>query len=455
MTLAAGILIPVAIVGLVIGAVLTAADSALAATTRSALERALEDRPASVRRRVLHQHEDSHRTLAAVSLGRILAEAVMAVAITALVFLWLDGWVVPVLVSLAIASVMLFIGLSVSPRTIGRRRPEAVLISTAPLVSAVRTVLWPPASALIALSGVFTPGASEEDGPYGVDSELRSSVDRALEKQHLEVAEHDMIQGVFDLRDTIVRELMVPRTDMVAIPAGSTAEQAMRLFVRSGFSRIPVIGENVDDLLGMLYVKDVMRAMHSPWDPRPDRPVEEIARRAHFVPEFVSADVVLRQMQTSRVHIAIVVDEYGGVSGIVTIEDVVEEIVGDIADEHDRTEQKIEDLGGGTYRVPAREGVSEVGELFGLEIDDEDVDSIGGLLGKAIGRVPIVGSRGTIHGLQLEAERTTGRRKRLSTLLVSRATGPDTDDGGEAAHHPAPDANHRDRTIRQEDPRDQ
>lgn len=455
MTLAAGILIPVAVLGLVLGAVLTAADSALAATTRSALERALEDRPARVRRRVLHQHADSHRTLAAVSLGRILAEALMAVAITALVYLWLEGWVVPVLVSLAIASVMLFIGLSVSPRTIGRRRPEAVLISTAPLVSTVRTLLWPPASALIALSSVFTPGASEEDGPYGVDPELRSSVDRALEKQHLEVAEHDMIQGVFDLRDTIVRELMVPRTDMVAIAAGSTAEQAMRLFVRSGFSRIPVVGENVDDLLGMLYVKDVMRAMHSPWDPRPDRPVEEIARRAHFVPEFVSADVVLRQMQTSRVHIAIVVDEYGGVSGIVTIEDVVEEIVGEIADEHDRTEQKIEDLGEGVYRVPAREGVSEVGELFGMEIDDEDVDSIGGLLGKAIGRVPIVGSRGTIHGLQLEAERTTGRRKRLSTVLVSRATGPSTDDDPDVLYDPVSDAARSDRTIRQEDPREQ
>ncbi|MCT1774774.1 hemolysin family protein [Brachybacterium sp. p3-SID957] len=379
MMLAAGILIPVALVGLVIGAVLTAADSALAATTRSALERALEERPEGLRRRVLRQHEDSRRT----------------------------------------------------------------------------QLLWPPASALIAVSSVVTPGADREDGPYGVDSELRSSVDRALEKQHLEIVEHDMIQGVFDLRDTIVRELMVPRTDMLAIAAGATAEQAVRLFVRSGFSRIPVVGESVDDVLGMLYVKDVMRAIHSPWDPRPDRAVEDIARRAYFVPEFVSADVVLQQMQTSHVHIAIVVDEYGGVSGIVTIEDVVEEIVGDIEDEHDRSEPQIEDLGDGVFRVPARESVTEVGELFGLDIEDEDVDSIGGLLGKAIGRVPIVGSRGSIHGLQLEGERTTGRRKRLSTLLVSRAAGPGEDDDHPTGGSVAVDPIGPDRPTPQEDPREQ
>lgn len=455
MMLAAGILIPVAMVGLVIGAVLTAADSALAATTRSALERALEERPEGLRRRVLRQHEDSRRTQAAVGLGRILAEAVMAVAVTALVFLWLDGWVVPVLVALAISSIGLFIGLSASPRTIGRRRPESVLISTSGLIAAVRTLLWPPASALIAVSSVVTPGADREDGPYGVDPELRSSVDRALEKQHLEIVEHDMIQGVFDLRDTIVRELMVPRTDMLAIAAGATAEQAVRLFVRSGFSRIPVVGESVDDVLGMLYVKDVMRAIHSPWDPRPDRAVEDIARRAYFVPEFVSADVVLQQMQTSHVHIAIVVDEYGGVSGIVTIEDVVEEIVGDIEDEHDRSEPQIEDLGDGVFRVPARESVTEVGELFGLDIDDEDVDSIGGLLGKAIGRVPIVGSRGSIHGLQLEGERTTGRRKRLSTLLVSRAAGPGEDHDHPTGGSVAADPIGPDRPTPQEDPREQ
>jgi CBS domain containing-hemolysin-like protein len=261
-------------------------------------------------------------------------------------------------------------------------------------------------------------------------------VDRALEDEHVREGERDMIQGVFDLRGTMVRELMVPRTDMVAITADSTAEKAMRLFVRSGFSRIPVIGDSVDDLRGMLYVKDVMRAIHSPWDPRPQRPVREVMRPARFAPEFVAADEVLRQMQTSHVHITVLVDEYGGVAGIVTIEDVLEEIVGEIADEHDRREPEIEDLGEGRYRVPARASLSEVGELFDLDIDDDDIDSVGGLLAKTTGRVPIPGSTASALGLELEAERTAGRRKRLSTVIVSRTSPEDeSNDRDQEDHH--------------------
>lgn len=237
----------------------------------------------------------------------------------------------------------------------------------------------------------------------------------------------------------MVREIMVPRTDMVTVPVGTRASEAMRLFVRSGFSRVPVVGDDVDDLRGMLYVKDVLRTIHAPGNPRPDLGITEIMRPARFVPEFVPADEVLRQMQADRVHISIVVDEYGGVSGIVTIEDIVEEIVGEIADEHDRREPEIEDLGDGVHRVPARAGLSEVGELFGLDIEDEDVDSVGGLLGKALGEVPIVGSTATVHGLRLEAERTAGRRKRLSTLLVARAPR----EGEQDPRHPDP---HHDET---------
>src|SRR5699024_8059912 len=148
--------------------------------------------------------------------------------------------------------------------------------------------------------------------------------------------------------------------DMLTIPAVASAETSMRLFVRFGYSRIPVIGENVDDLCGILYVKDVMRAIHSPWHPRPQRPVHAILLPAGLALEFVFAESVLAQMQTSHVHITVLVGEYGGVAGIVTIEDILEEIVGDIADEHDRHEPEIQDLGGGRHRVPARAGLSEV-----------------------------------------------------------------------------------------------
>ncbi|HJG91157.1 MAG TPA: hemolysin family protein, partial [Brachybacterium massiliense] len=325
--------------------------------------------------------------------------------------------------------------LAISPRTIGQRRPESVLLSGRTLLTTVRAVLWLPAGALSRVGESLDRRPGQQEDPEEGAEKARQNVGRALEDEHVRDGERDMIQGVFDLRGTMVRELMVPRPDMVTITADSSAEKAMRLFVRSGYSRIPVIGDSVDDLRGMLYVKDVMRAIHSPWDPRPQRPVHEVMRAARFAPEFVAADEVLEQMQTSNVHITVLVDEYGGVAGIVTIEDILEEIVGDISDEHDRAEPEIVDLGQGRYRVPARAGLSEVGELFDLDLDDDDIDSVGGLLAKTTGRVPLPGTTATALGLELEGEKTAGRRKRLSTVLVRRAQDDDMQDSDQEDDH--------------------
>jgi CBS domain containing-hemolysin-like protein len=442
MGLALLVLIPLAIGAGIVSAVLTAVDAAQLAVSRGALEKAVADRPAAVRERVTHQHADAARTLASVSLGRVLGETVMVTAVTGIAFVvntehgLVEGWVLPLLAALLVSGLLALVMLAISPRTIGRQRAESVLISSRGLVAAVRGVLWVPASALASLGASLAARAGSQEDPEERAEKARRNVDRALEDEHVREGERDMIQGVFDLRGTMVRELMVPRTDMVAITADSTAEKAMRLFVRSGFSRIPVIGDSVDDLRGMLYVKDVMRAIHSPWDPRPQRPVREVMRPARFAPEFVAADEVLRQMQTSHVHITVLVDEYGGVAGIVTIEDVLEEIVGEIADEHDRREPEIEDLGEGRYRVPARASLSEVGELFDLDIDDDDIDSVGGLLAKTTGRVPIPGSTASALGREHEAERTAGRRKRLSTVIVSRTSPEDeSNDRDQEDHH--------------------
>lgn len=413
-------LIPLALLALVTAALLAALDAAHHAVSRSALDKELAGRSARTRERVLLQHDEAARTLGALELGRVLAEVVVAVTLTALAQLLTGSWAVAVLLGGVVSMALLFLTASVVPRAVGRLRPTAVLIRWRGLLRAVRVLLGGLALALMRL--VARPrAAAGADDPSASAAQARRTVDRALESQHLHSSARDMIQGIFELGDTMVRELMVPRTDMVTVGADTPAHKAMRLFVRSGFSRIPVIGESVDDLCGMLYVKDVMRAIHSPWDPRPDRAVREIMRPVQFVPESVPAGDVLRRMQSSNVHVAVVIDEYGGVAGIVTIEDVLEEIVGEIADEHDPAEPEIQDLGEGSFRVPARAGISEVGELFDLEIDDDDVDSAGGLLSKALGKVPIVGARGTIHGLHLEAERTAGRRKRLSTLIVSRS----------------------------------
>ena len=421
------VLIPLAVLGAVNSAFLSAADAARYAVSRSALEKALGAHPLPVRERVLAQHADSARTLASIALGRMLSEVLMVAAVAGIAFSLQShvglsgGWWLPVLVTVVVAGLLVLVVLAISPRAIGRRQPEAVLIATRHLIAVMRGLLWVPASALTSVSASLAARPGSQEDPDGGAEKARQNVDRALEDEHVRDGERDMIQGVFDLRGTMARELMVPRPDMVTITAESSAEHAMRVFVRSGYSRIPVIGDSVDDLCGMLYVKDVMRAIHSPWDPRPHRPVREIMRAARFAPEFLPADEVLTQMQTSSVHITVLVDEYGGVAGIVTIEDILEEIVGDIADEHDRAEPEITDLGEGRYRVPARAGLSEVGDLFDLELDDDDIDSVGGLLAKVTGRVPIPGSHALALGLELEAEKSAGRRKRLSTVLVRRA----------------------------------
>ncbi|MDO5645024.1 MAG: hemolysin family protein [Dermabacter sp.] len=429
-------LLPVALVAIFLAVALGAADSAMMSLSRAGLERALEDAPARRRTRLLTYHDDAHRTLAVLALGRVLAETTYAVAITAYMFERIDGLWVPLLLAIGLTGLVSFIGASVSPRTLGRRYPEATMIRLGPLIGTARVVLGLPARVLIHISNALTPGGKITGGPFATESELRQLVDRASEGEALEDDERDMIQGVFDLGDTRIRELMVPRTDMVTIDADATATSAMRLFVRSGFSRIPVIGDGVDDLRGMLYFKDVMRAIHSPWNPGGQRPVTEIMREVTFFPEFLEADKVMEQMRALRVHVGIVVDEYGGVAGIITIEDILEEIVGDIADEHDRREDGAEQVADGEFRVPARMPIDEVGELFQLDIDDEDVDTIGGLLGKTLGRVPIVGSEGDAHGLHMIADRTSGRRKQVSHLLITRTPRSESSDPELAAPEP-------------------
>jgi CBS domain containing-hemolysin-like protein len=196
--------------------------------------------------------------------------------------------------------------------------------------------------------------------------------------------------------------------------------EALALFFGKGVSRIPVIGEDVDEVLGVLYLRDVARLSHEQPLGFDTITVAEIARPALFVPESQKADDLLRQMQLESNHLAMVVDEYGGIAGLVSLEDLMEELVGDISDEYDRTLEEIKDLGDGRYRVAARLAVDELGEIFGLDLDDDDVDSVGGLLTKGLDRLPTPGDTTTVSGLILTADRIEGRRKRLSTVIVER-----------------------------------
>jgi len=298
-------------------------------------------------------------------------------------------------------------------------------VATAGVMKLLGRVLGPVATLLILIGNMITPGRGFRDGPFSSEVELRELVDMAEERGVVESGERQMIHSVFELGDTIAREVMVPRTDVVWIERTKTVRQALALALRSGFSRLPVIGENVDDVVGVVYLKDLVRRSQNSTDQRGPK-VEELMRTPTFVPESKPVDELLRDMQAQRIHIAIVVDEYGGFAGLVTIEDILEEIVGEIADEHDQFQRPpVEELEDGSIRVTARLPVEDLAELFGVELpEDDDVETVGGLLARALGRVPIEGASAEVGGLKLVAESTGGRRNRIDTLLVCRVEPP-------------------------------
>jgi CBS domain containing-hemolysin-like protein len=236
----------------------------------------------------------------------------------------------------------------------------------------------------------------------------------------VERGEREMIQSVFELGDTIAREVMVPRTDIVWIESTKTVPQALALALRSGFSRIPVVAENIDDVVGIVYLKDLVRRSQDPERAKQTK-LDEVMRPPTFVPESKPIDELLREMQAAHSHMAIVIDEYGGTAGLITIEDILEEIVGEIRDEYDDEQPPVEWLEDGSARVTARLPVEDLGEMFGVELPrGDDVETVGGLMAQLLGRVPIAGSSVTAYGLQLTAESVGGRRNRIDTVLVRK-----------------------------------
>lgn len=232
--------------------------------------------------------------------------------------------------------------------------------------------------------------------------------------------EQELLDSVEEFGETIVREIMVPRIDMATVDAESTLSKAMSVFLSRGYSRLPVVGKNIDDISGILYLKDVARILHESPSKMDSTSAGQIARSVIFVPESKPVDDLLRDMQLSSTHIAVIVDEYGGVAGLATMEDVIEEIVGEISDEYDREAADFDDLGDGRFRVSARFSLAELGEQLELELDDEDVDSIGGLFTKELGRLPARGDEVAVSGLVIAADRIEGRRKRLITVILKR-----------------------------------
>lgn len=232
--------------------------------------------------------------------------------------------------------------------------------------------------------------------------------------------EQELLDSVEEFGETIVREIMVPRIDMATVSTESTLVKAMSVFLSRGYSRLPVVGKNIDDIAGILYLKDVARTLHESPSKMESTLASDLARPVIFVPESKPVDDLLREMQLSSTHIAVIVDEYGGVAGLATMEDVIEEIVGDISDEYDREVPDVEDLGDGRFRVIASYSLVDLGEELELELEDEDVDSVGGLFTKQLGRLPNLGDEVTVSGLVISADRIEGRRKRLITVILKK-----------------------------------
>jgi CBS domain containing-hemolysin-like protein len=307
----------------------------------------------------------------------------------------------------------------VAPRTLGRQHADRVACAAAGPLVALTTVLGPFPRLLIMIGNALTPGKGFTDGPFATEAELRELVDLAEASAVIESGERRMIHSVFDLGNTIVREVMVPRTDMVFIEEYKTLRQAISLALRSGFSRIPVIRDGLDDVIGVLYLKDVIKRVYDKPDAQSTERVGTMMRPPVWCPDSKPVDELLQEMQLKRVHLVLVIDEFGGTAGMATIEDILEEIVGEITDEYDEENTDITELGEGRFRVSSRLPVDELGDLFGLKLEDEDVETVGGLMAKQLNKVPIAGSVVKYDGLELVAERTSGRRNRIGTVIAT------------------------------------
>jgi CBS domain containing-hemolysin-like protein len=323
--------------------------------------------------------------------------------------------------AIGVMLVLSYVVVGVGPRTLGKQHAGKWIVPACVVAVVMSKILGPLTALLIALGNAITPGKGFKSGPFANEAELRDLVDQAHERGLVEESEHEMIHSVFELGDTLVRELMVPRTEMVWIEGSKNLRQGLSLALRSGFTRIPVIGENLDTILGIAYVKDLAKRTHEYREAEQTELVNEHLRKATFVPETKTASELLKEMQRNQIHLAIVVDEYGGTAGLITIEDILEEIVGEIADEYDDDVEELEWITEKRARVSASLHLEDLADKLELSLSEEeleDVDTVGGYVAKVLGRVPIPGSTVNLHGWQITAERPVGRRHRIATFLL-------------------------------------
>ncbi|WP_423298837.1 hemolysin family protein [Glutamicibacter nicotianae] len=407
------VLLVLALVFMGFSAVLTAVDSAFYALSRHAAERLRAESNSKALSAILDEAE-SHAQ--AVKFWRIWFETASAVAVALLVSQWIENvWLIGMISTIAMAALG-FVLVSVSPRRYGRSNAQTVVQSTATLVRFLRLVLGPVTNWLASIAKALSPGGADGEGYLGKER-LRDLVDRASEGEDLDEESAELISSVIDLEETSVRSVMVPRTDMVVLDADHSFHSAMDLFIASGFSRIPLIGEDTDDIQGIIYLKDLIREIHGL---QQAQSLADLARKVRFVPESKSAAELMQELQQESIHLAVVIDEYGGTAGLVTLEDLLEEIVGEIDDEYDRSRAELIENPDGSIFAVAAASIDDVADHFGMHIEEEDVDTVAGLLSKALESVPVLGSTADVHGLRLTVVALAGRRNRIGKIHVER-----------------------------------
>jgi CBS domain containing-hemolysin-like protein len=325
-------------------------------------------------------------------------------------------------VATAVMTILLFVLAEVTPKTFAVQHTDRVALRVSPLIVALTRLFGPLAKGLIKVANVIMPGKGLPEGPFVTEADIRAMADVATEEDQIEEEEKELIHSIFEFGDTVVREVMTPEPDIVAVEVAESLNAVQDLVIRHGFSRIPVYRGNMEDIVGVVYAKDVLRELRAG---RSDRSLEDLARRARFVPESKKVTDLLKEMQQQKFHLALVVDEYGSLTGLVTLEDLLEEIVGEIVDEYDREDPNVEPAGNGKFRVNGRLPVDELNELLGVDLPQEDWDSVGGLMMGVLGRVPSQGQQVEVRGIRFTAEQVTGRR--IGKVLVERL--PEAEDG--------------------------
>jgi CBS domain containing-hemolysin-like protein len=427
------LLLVLALVGVLAAGAFACADAALGTLSVARVEELARSGRIGARQLAVVV-ADRPRHVNLLLLLRLVCELTATVLVT-VVCLWSihPEWLA-VIVAAVCMVVVSYVLVGVGPRTVGRQHPYAVGLIAAGPVRVLGLVLGPLSRLLILVGNAITPGRGFRYGPFSSEVELRELVDLAGERGVVDEGEREMIHSVFELGDTIAREVMVPRTEVVWIERTKSARQAVALSLRTGFTRLPVVGDGVDDVVGVVNLKDLVRGTLD----TTGGTVGDLMGPAVFVPDTKRLDELLKQLQRDRTHLVVVIDEYGGTAGLVTIEDVLEEIVGEITDESDTDERPpIEHLADGVVRVSSRLPTEDLGELFDVELDDDDVETVGGLLAQQLGRVPLPGAEAEIAGLQLRAEGGKDRRGRMRITSVLVRPVVDRQDNGDVRERSA------------------